>query len=175
VMCIDAGVNSKQFVIRHSYLPEEQSFGISMNNRAGMMATATYDIRHTTFSRYENRSRSPFNTPITPFMDYLGDVLLCPHEWGKKKILGNMFRQPFREIWLSKIFMGSREMLANANRKMSPCNEYDERGNIMGSSHGASWDAFRSTGSRLGYLSRGRVRISGLQLAKPSCPKAGRS
>ena len=44
VMCINAGVNSKQFVIRPSYLPEEQSFGISMNNRAGMMATATYDI-----------------------------------------------------------------------------------------------------------------------------------
>jgi radical SAM protein with 4Fe4S-binding SPASM domain len=144
MMCIDAGLDSKQFVIRHRYLPEEQSFGITMNNRAGMMAAATYAIP---------ALREPLKAPCyyphyTFFMDYLGDVLLCPHDWGKKKILGNMFRQSFREIWLSKIFMGSREMLANANRRMSPCNECDVKGTLMGSSHVASWDAFRSTGSR---------------------------
>lgn len=143
-MCIDAGLDDKQFVIRHRYLPEEQSFGITMNNRAGMMAAATYAIA---------ALREPITDPCyyphyTFFMDYLGDVLLCPHDWGKKKILGNMFRQSFREIWLSKTFMGSREMLANANRRISPCNECDVKGTLMGSSHVASWDAFRIAGSR---------------------------
>jgi radical SAM protein with 4Fe4S-binding SPASM domain len=143
-MCIDAGLDDKQFVIRHRYLPEEQSFGITMNNRAGMMAAATYAIP---------ALREPLTAPCyyphyTFFMDYLGDVLLCPHDWGKKKILGNVFRQSFREIWLSKILMGSREMLANANRRISPCNECDVKGTLMGSSHVASWDAFRIAGSR---------------------------
>ena len=25
----------------------------------------------------------------TFFLDYNGDVLMCPHDWGKKRILGN--------------------------------------------------------------------------------------
>jgi len=137
-MCIGAGLDCKQFVIRHRYLPEEQSFGITMNNRAGMMASAEYAIP---------ALREPLNAPCyyphyTFFMDYLGDVLLCPHDWGKKKILGNLFNQSFREIWLSKVFMASREILANANRKISPCNECDVKGTLMGSSHAASWNQF---------------------------------
>lgn len=139
-MCIGAGLDSKQFVIRHRYLPEEQSFGITMNNRAGMMASAEYAIP---------ALLEPLNAPCyyphyTFFMDYLGDVLLCPHDWGKKKILGNLFKQSFREIWLSKVFMASREMLANANRKMSPCNECDVKGALMGSFHVVSWNQFRT-------------------------------
>ena len=139
-MCIGAGLDSKQFVIRHRYLPEEQSFGITMNNRAGMMASAEYAIP---------ALREPLNAPCyyphyTFFMDYLGDVLLCPHDWGKKRILGNLFNQSFREIWLSKVFMASRELLANANRKISPCNECDVKGTLMGSSHVVSWNQFRA-------------------------------
>ena len=137
-MCVDAGLNNKHYVIRHRYLPEEQSFGITMNNRAGMMGDAKYAIP---------ALKEPLNAPCyyphyTFFMDYLGDVLLCPHDWGKKKILGNIFRQSFREIWLSKIFMVSRELLSNANRKMSPCNECDVKGTLMGSSHAAHWAGF---------------------------------
>lgn len=143
-MCIGAGLDSKQYVIRHRYLPEEQSFGITMNNRAGMMASAEYAIP---------ALREPLNAPCyyphyTFFMDYMGDVLLCPHDWGKKKILGNMFNLSFREIWLSKIFMASREMLANANRKISPCNECDVKGTLMGSSHVVSWNRFHAAGGR---------------------------
>ena len=26
----------------------------------------------------------------TFFLDYQGDVLMCPHDWGKKVILGNL-------------------------------------------------------------------------------------
>lgn len=144
-MCINAGLASNQFVIRHRYLPEEQSFGITMNNRAGMMATAEYAI-----PALQEPLVAPCNYPhYTFFMDYLGDVLLCPHDWGKKKILGNMFNQTFREIWLSKMFMISREMLENSNREFPPCNECDVKGTLMGSSHVASWDRFRrAAGSR---------------------------
>jgi radical SAM protein with 4Fe4S-binding SPASM domain len=139
-MCIGAGLNSKQYIIRHRYLPEEQSFGITINNRAGMMMEARYVIP---------APGAPLSSPCfyphyTFFMDYLGDVLLCPHDWGKKKILGNMLNESFREIWLSKMFMSSREMLASANRGMSPCNKCDVKGTLMGKSHAVSWSNFRS-------------------------------
>ena len=35
-------------------------------------------------------------------MDYNGDVLMCPHDWGKKIILGNMKKDNFLNIWTSK-------------------------------------------------------------------------
>ena len=35
-------------------------------------------------------------------MDYNGDVLMCPHDWGKKIILGNMNKDNFLDIWTSK-------------------------------------------------------------------------
>jgi radical SAM protein with 4Fe4S-binding SPASM domain len=139
VMCVEAGLDNKQFVIRHRYLPEEQSFGITMNNRSGMMAKAVYSIP---------ALREPLKTPCfyphyTFFMDYLGDVLLCPHDWGKKKVLGNMFRSSFREIWLSKMFMSSRTSLAGSNRTFSPCKECDVKGDLMGSSHVNFWSNFK--------------------------------
>ena len=39
--------------------------------------------------------KNPLNNPCyipsyTLFFDYLGDVLMCPHDWGKKIILGNL-------------------------------------------------------------------------------------
>lgn len=144
-MCEEAGLANDQFVIRHRYLPEEQSFGITMNNRAGMMSNAEYAIP----SPPEPVKEPCYYPHYTFFMDYMGDVLLCPHDWGKKKILGNMFKQTFREIWLSKMFMISREMLENSNRKFPPCNECDVKGTLMGSSHVDSWDRFRRVaGSR---------------------------
>ena len=36
----------------------------------------------------------------TFFLDYNGDVLMCPHDWGKKNILGNLNSSSFKEIWL---------------------------------------------------------------------------
>lgn len=137
-MCVEAELGLNQYVIRHRYLPEEQSFGITLNNRAGMMAAAEYAI---------SSLKEPLDAPCyyphyTFFMDYLGDVLLCPHDWGKKKILGNLFTTSFREIWLSKMFMVSRQMLENSSRKFAPCNECDVKGTLMGASHVAGWKSF---------------------------------
>ena len=32
------------------------------------------------------------------FLDYQGDVLMCPHDWGKKVILGNLNKQKLIDI-----------------------------------------------------------------------------
>jgi len=143
-MCISAGLNEKDFVIRHRYLSEEQTFGITINNRAGMMSSAEYSI-----PTPSEPLKLPCHYPhYTFFMDYLGDVLLCPHDWGKKKIIGNMFQSTFKEIWLSKIFIKSREMLANSDRRMSPCGECDVKGNLMGASHVSAWKEFGTMGAK---------------------------
>ena len=66
-----------QYIVRDRSLPEDQDFGITLSNRAGMMENAEYQIPKTP---------SPLDNPCyipsyTLFFDYLGDVLMCPHDW----------------------------------------------------------------------------------------------
>lgn len=134
-MCIDAGLEEHEFVIRHRYLPAEQSFGITINNRSGMMANAEFPIPSAV---------SPLKDPCfyphyTFFMDYLGDVLICPHDWGKKKIVGNLKNKSFIEIWASSEFNNARNLLADGNRNFQPCRACDVNGTLIGGEHMDAW------------------------------------
>ena len=65
--------------MRHRYLTESEDFGITLSNRSGLMENAEYQIK--TLS-------APLLNPCfipsyTFFLDYQGDVLMCPHDWGK--------------------------------------------------------------------------------------------
>ena len=135
-MCIDANLKENQYVIRHRYLPPEQDFGITMSNRAGMMKNAEYQI-------------NPLNKSLTDpcyyphytfFMDYNGDVLMCPHDWGKKRILGNLNNSSFMEIWTSRAAKINRKNLYKGNRNFSPCDVCDVKGTLIGEKHASVWE-----------------------------------
>ena len=127
-MCKDAGLNQEQYIIRRRYLPESQDFGITLSNRAGSMKNAEYKIKP-----LEKAFNNPCYIPsYTFFLDYQGDVLMCPHDWGKKVILGNLNKEKFKEIWFKKKSMNYRKMLTNANRNFKPCNVCDVEGTFMG-------------------------------------------
>ena len=66
------------------------------------------------------------------FLDYQGDVLMCPHDWGKKIILGNLNKTNLTDIWFSKKSMQIRKMLNKSNRNFTPCNVCDVEGTFMG-------------------------------------------
>ena len=68
----------------------------------------------------------------TFFLDYQGDVLICPHDWGKKIILGNFNLQSLKEIWFSKKAIKIRSLLNQSNRNFSPCNVCDVDGTLLG-------------------------------------------
>ena len=117
-----------QYIIRDRSLPEEYDFGITLSNRAGMMENAEYKIAKTV---------SPLKNPCyipsyTLFFDYLGDVLMCPHDWGKKVILGNLKKEKLIDIWFKDKTIKIRNILVNSNRNFSPCNVCDVDGTLMG-------------------------------------------
>tara|TARA_B100001123_G_scaffold407455_1_gene499736 strand:- start:283 stop:1170 length:888 start_codon:yes stop_codon:yes gene_type:complete len=127
-LCIKANLNKKQYIIRHRYLSEDQDFGITLSNRSGSMQNAEYKIEN-----LKNPLKNPCYIPsYTFFLDYQGDVLMCPHDWGKKVILGNLNKNKLIDIWFSKKSMGIRKMLNNSNRNFSPCNVCDVDGTFMG-------------------------------------------
>ena len=49
-----------------------------------MMENAEFQIK-----KLENTLKKPCYYPSYTFLDYNGDVLMCPHDWGKR-ILGNL-------------------------------------------------------------------------------------
>lgn len=121
-------LNPDQYIIRDRSLPEEKNFGITLNNRAGLMAEAEYKI-----APLESPLDNPCFIPsYTLFFDYLGDVLMCPHDWGKKIILGNLFKENIIDVWFKDKSMRIRKKLVHGDRKFSPCNVCDVEGTLMG-------------------------------------------
>ena len=57
---------------------------------------------------------------------------MCPHDWGKKIILGNLKKENLLDIWFSKKSMSIRKMLNSSNRNFTPCNVCDVDGTLMG-------------------------------------------
>ena len=83
-LCITAKLKTEQFIVRHRYLHESQDFGITLSNRSGSMQNAEYKIA----SLKEPLKKPCFIPTYTFFLDYQGDVLICPHDWGKKNYFG---------------------------------------------------------------------------------------
>ena len=92
------------------------------------MQNAEYRIN----SLKEPLKSSCYIPSYTFFLDYQGDVLMCPHDWGKKIILGNLTKEKMFDIWFSKKSMKIRKMLNSSNRNFSPCNVCDVVGTFMG-------------------------------------------
>jgi len=78
-MVKSAGFSKSRIFIRPRYLSKENDFGITLNNRAGLMQNAIYSI-HGLENSLQKRCNYPF---YNFFMDYDGDVLVCAHDWGK--------------------------------------------------------------------------------------------
>jgi len=127
-LCIESNLSNDQFIVRHRYLTEKEDFGITLSNRSGLMENAEYQIK-TLSSPLQNPCFIP---SYTFFLDYQGDVLMCPHDWGKKLILGNLNNEKLIDIWFSKKSMRIRKMLNQSNRNFSPCNVCDVDGTMMG-------------------------------------------
>ena len=127
-LCKVAELKEDQFIVRHRYYSEEQDFGITLSNRSGLMENAEFKIN----SLKEPLKKQCYIPSYTFFLDYQGDVLMCPHDWGKKVILGNLNNEKFLDIWFNKKSMNIRKMLNNSNRNFTPCNVCDVEGTFMG-------------------------------------------
>tara|TARA_B100000242_G_C42950514_1_gene440737 strand:- start:13 stop:894 length:882 start_codon:yes stop_codon:yes gene_type:complete len=127
-LCVDANLTEEQYIVRHRYFAEDKDFGITLSNRSGMMKNAEFVIKDL---------NEPMNNPCyipsyTFFLDYQGDVLICPHDWGKKIILGNLKNDKLVDIWFSNRAMTIRKNLNKSNRNFSPCNVCDVEGTLLG-------------------------------------------
>jgi len=128
-------IPEENYFIRHRYLSPELDYGITMSNRAGSMKNAEHSIE----PLKEKLNKPCFYPSYTFFLDYNGDVLMCPHDWSKKNILGNLKNQDFLDIWLSIIAIMTRKGLIKSDRGFSPCDVCDVTGDLIGKKHANQW------------------------------------
>tara|TARA_B110001452_G_C15206183_1_gene418437 strand:- start:617 stop:1501 length:885 start_codon:yes stop_codon:yes gene_type:complete len=127
-LCEDADLTKEQYIVRHRYYTEEEDFGITLSNRSGLMKNAEFKIPDLT-----EPLKNPCYIPsYTFFLDYQGDVLMCPHDWGKKIILGDLNKNKLIDIWFSEKSIKIRKILNKSNRNFAPCNICDVTGTFMG-------------------------------------------
>ena len=147
-MMAEAGLSDKQVILRKRWLPPEEHYGITLSNRAGSVQIEGVGVGPLS----EPLKRPCFYPFYQVLIDYDGSVLLCPHDWGKKLIAGNVNHQSLQEIWNGPILQRVRKSLAKSDRNFAPCNVCDVDGTLMGRTHFDRWNSY--------YKSKGRARVT---------------
>lgn len=135
----EAGLNDRQVEARIRYasgdLVDYGSIpGFFLSNRAGALKDDKY------FPELKESLKRPCYYPFYMLMlDYNGDVLLCPHDWHKKLVIGNLDNSSLYELWTSPKIMDVRKALANNGRFFSPCKDCSIDGTFKGEEAFDNW------------------------------------
>ncbi len=127
----NTGLSAEQVKLRRRY-QEGGNYGISISNRTGLIDSNKYRD-----AKEEKVISLPLSQPcFYPFyqvaIDYNGDVLLCPHDWGKKVVAGNAFQDSIWDIWKGEIFAKARRTLKQSCRDLPSCRGCDVSGDLIG-------------------------------------------
>ncbi len=132
-------LNDYQFSIRPRNLGSKNNFGLNLNNRAGAVDYSTFGKK----IKEEFPLKQICNYPMyTIFVDYNGDTLICPNDWDKRKIIGNVNKENILDIWNNEQFKNVRQRLLNKDRNSKPCEKCNVNGTHVGKEFGDLWQNF---------------------------------
>jgi len=137
-------LSDEEFIVRKRYLGPEESYGLTISNRAGSVSL-----------KNEHFELKPLNEPLKkpcyyPFykvlIDHNGDVLICSNDWKKKAVVGNVIKEEksLVEIWSNEKFISLRKKLMMSDRSHSPCNLCDVNGTLNGKKSFEKWKNYLS-------------------------------
>ena len=134
----EAGLNEKSVVLRRRYY-ENGNFGLTISNRAGVINSNKFrDKQEKEIKTLPLNSKCyyPFYSIL---VDLNGNILLCPHDWQKRMVFGNIKNDNIIDIWYEKKIENIRKNLAKANRNFTPCNQCDVIGTLIGQENFDKW------------------------------------
>lgn len=127
----EAGLGEDSYILRDRWHTEEDSFGLKLTNRAGVINNG---------DQPEVIPHHPCHyTSYSMTIDWNGDVMLCMQDWNKKMKFGNVSQQTLTEAWFSKGLDKYRSKLLNGKRTCSPCNKCNTDGTLHGYNHSIIW------------------------------------
>lgn len=131
----DSSIPPEKVILRKRYLPMEEGYGINLTNRAGTVAIDEAGVK----ALREPMDHPCFYTHYRMMIDHHGDVLLCPHDWGKRLIVGNLKDDHIVDLWTGSVLTRTRKRLGGGDRKFAPCNVCDVLGTRQGRQHFNAW------------------------------------
>lgn len=139
-------LNDKKFILRRRYLSPEQSYGLTISNRAGSITLINDKIRVEPLK--EPLKQACFYPFYKVMVDYDGKVMICSNDWLKKLIVGDLNSQTIFQVWNSNEFNRARKNLMHDNRKFAPCDLCDVNGLYNGKSHFEAWVRYYKSGKK---------------------------
>jgi len=134
-MIAEAGLPEGSVILRKRYLPPEESYGINVTNRAGMVSVKEVGVTVLT----EPMKHPCYYTHYRMMIDHTGEVLLCPHDWGKKLIVGDLNKRSILQLWTGRLLTSVRKRLGDGDREFAPCDKCDVLGTRQGGEHFNAW------------------------------------
>ena len=127
----DAAIPTDRYILRDRWHSEEDSFGLKLTNRSGVM---DYGPDPKNF-----KDKPCYYPSYSMAIDWNGDVLQCVQDWNKKVKYGNANSSRLIDIWKSIRYHKSRTALQNGKRNKSPCSECNADGCFHGFNHVNEW------------------------------------
>jgi len=128
-------LTDEQFVMRPRYLSSNQDFGLTINNRGGTVNLKEYNIIPLD-EPLKSSCYYPFHKVV---VDFDGDVMICPNDWQKKYVAGNLMKESIFDIWNGLQYKQVRLRLINKDRSCTPCNQCDVEGTLYAKLHFEAW------------------------------------
>ncbi len=135
-----AKLSSAQVILRRRYF-EDGNYGMTVSNRAGIVDSNEFRDKNENSIEELPLKKHCFYPFYMILVDLNGDVLLCPHDWSKKSILGNLKESSIFDIWNGDKLNLIREKLSNKNRNFTPCNTCDVHGDVIGRENFEAWNS----------------------------------
>ena len=83
----DLNLSEEQYIVRKRYLGPDESFGITISNRAGSVTLKNEEFE---LKALKEPLKQPCYYPFYKILiDHDGDVLMCANDWKKEKTRGN--------------------------------------------------------------------------------------
>lgn len=134
-MAESVGLTKEQVVCRVRYLSQEENFGLELSNRGGLADNKEAGMGNTP----EPRNR-PCHYPFYfSSVDFRANVLLCPHDWPRHLIVGNLRDQTFAEIWNSETMKRVRKKMFAVDIDFLPCSVCTVNGLLDGKENYDRW------------------------------------
>ncbi|MBT6050691.1 MAG: radical SAM protein [Candidatus Scalindua sp.] len=133
-------LSNEQLILRRRYFEENNvDFGMFISNRTGLVDSNEYRTKKEDKITELPLTRACFYPFYQMLVDYNGDMIICPHDWGKKYIIGNLAKENIWDLWTSRKYETARKSLSEKNRNFQPCNTCDVYGDIFGSANYEMW------------------------------------
>ncbi len=124
----EAGIAPERYQLRPHWKEAEESYGLILNNRSGMVQSEAADLK-----TREEPMKHPCYYPFSRAMiDWNGDMLLCTNDWGRKRVIGSVIKDSIRQLWMSEDMYQLRRKLMQGDRNHAPCDKCDVDGTLSG-------------------------------------------